>query len=287
MSSRVLLTGGTGFLGRQILAALSEAGVTVRAVLRTGTEERLPAQAKIEQLIPTPDLFAEPAEWWAETCRDIDVVIHAAWYAEPETYLRSPRNMDCLEGTLRLAKGAAQAGVGRFVGIGTCFEYDLSGGTLAIDTPLDPLTPYAGAKAACFQMLSHWLPGQDVSFAWCRPFYLHGEAENPRRLVPYLRNRLAAGRIAELTSGKQIRDYLDSRTAGAMIAGIALDEAQGAFNICSGVPVTIRQLAEGIADEFGRRDLLKFGARPDNITDPPCVVGVPGNARRMDMESTP
>ena len=35
----------------------------------------------------------------------------------------------------------------------------------------------------------------------------------------------------------------------------------------------VRELAEQIADEYGRRDLLKFGARPDNLIDPPCVVG--------------
>jgi dTDP-6-deoxy-L-talose 4-dehydrogenase (NAD+) len=38
--------------------------------------------------------------------------------------------------------------------------------------------------------------------------------------------------------------------------------------------VTVRELAERIADEYGRRDLLRFGARPDNLVDPPCVVGV-------------
>ena len=31
--------------------------------------------------------------------------------------------------------------------------------------------------------------------------------------------------------------------------------------------------AERIADEYERRDLLKFGAREDNLTDPKCVVG--------------
>ena len=54
----------------------------------------------------------------------------------------------------------------------------------------------------------------------------------------------------------------------------ALGSVQGPVNICSGVPVTIRQLAEQIADEYGRRDLLRFGARPDNPADPACVVGV-------------
>jgi dTDP-6-deoxy-L-talose 4-dehydrogenase (NAD+) len=33
-------------------------------------------------------------------------------------------------------------------------------------------------------------------------------------------------------------------------------------------------LAEQIADEYGRRDLLRFGVRPDNPIDPPCVIGV-------------
>lgn len=274
-------------MGRQILTSLTAAGATARVVLRPGSEHRLPAQAAIERLVPTPDLFAESADWWREACRDVDLVIHAAWYAEPGKYLQSPKNLDCLEGTLRLANGAVAAGVARLVGIGTCFEYDLSRGTLSVDTPLLPQTPYAGAKAACFLALSQALPALGLSFAWCRLFYLHGEEEHPQRLVPYLRSRLAAGQSAELTSGKQIRDYLDSRIAGGMIADVASGDAQGAFNICSGVPVTIRQMAERIADEVGRRDLLKFGARQDNVTDPPRVVGVPGNARQTDMERVP
>jgi nucleoside-diphosphate-sugar epimerase len=57
--------------------------------------------------------------------------------------------------------------------------------------------------------------------------------------------------------------------------GVARGGEQGAVNVCSGVPVTVRELAERIADEYGRRDLLRFGARPDNLTDPPVVVGVP------------
>ena len=49
-----------------------------------------------------------------------------------------------------------------------------------------------------------------------------------------------------------------------MIANEAMGARQGAVNICSGVPVTVREIAEKIADEYGRRDLLHFGARPDN-----------------------
>lgn len=273
MTGTTLLTGATGFVGRQVLRALGEKGVRVRVVVREGKQSQLASFECIESVVTTPDLFAESADWWASTCEGVDTLIHVAWYAEPGKYLQATQNLDCLMGTLQMAKGAAQAKVRRLVGIGTCFEYDLTGGVLSIDTPLQPLTPYAGAKAAAFMALSQWLPGQGLDFAWGRLFYLHGEGEDPRRLVPYLRSRLAAGAPVELTKGDQIRDFLDVREAGRMITEVALGHEQGAVNICSGTPITVRQLAEQIADEYGRRDLLMFGARPDNLIDPPCVVG--------------
>ena len=114
---------------------------------------------------------------------------------------------------------------------------------------------------------------QNIEFAWCRLFYLYGEGEDERRLVPYIRSKLKSGLIAELSVGNQIRDFMDVEEAGQMIADIAKSNLQGAVNVCSEVPITIRQLAEKIADEYGRRDLLKFGARPNDIIDPHCVVG--------------
>lgn len=278
MTGTVLLTGACGFVGRQVLRVLAERGVQVRVVVREGRQGGLPVLEAIEQVIATPDLFGETTDWWAEACKGIDTVIHVAWYAEPGKYLQSARNIDCLAGTLQMGKGAARAKVRRFVGIGTCVEYDLAGGVLSVDTPLRPVTPYAGAKAAAFMALSQWLPSQDVEFAWCRLFYLHGEGEDQRRLVPYLRSKLAAGVPANLTSGNQVRDFLDVREAGRLITDIALSGKQGAANICSGIPVTVRQLAEQIADEYGRRDLLAFGARPDDPLEPLSVFGVPSTA---------
>jgi dTDP-6-deoxy-L-talose 4-dehydrogenase (NAD+) len=145
---------------------------------------------------------------------------------------------------------------------------------LSVLTPLKPETSYAGAKAAAFFMLSNWFADAGVDFSWGRLFYLYGEGEDQRRLVPYIRSQLSNGLIAELTSGNQIRDFLDIEIAGQMIAELAFATSTGATNICSGVPITVRQLAERIADDYARRDLLKFGVRPENRTDPLCVLGV-------------
>jgi dTDP-6-deoxy-L-talose 4-dehydrogenase (NAD+) len=274
MTGITLLTGATGFVGRQVLRALDERGVRVRVVVRNRKQSQFATLHGIESVVITPDLFAKDADWWANVCKDIDTVIHVAWYAEPGLYLQSAKNFDCLQGTLNMTKGAVQAGVRRFVGIGTCFEYDLSHSMLSIAAPLKPLTPYAGAKAATYMALSQWLPAQSVEFVWCRLFYLYGEGEDTRRLVPYLRASLAAGEPAELTSGNQIRDFIDVVEAGRLITDAALGSVQGPINICSGIPITVKQLAENIADEYGRRDLLEFGVRPDNLIDPPCVVGI-------------
>lgn len=274
MTESVLLTGATGFVGRQVLRELARRNTRVTAVVREGSPSRVKSLPGAAAVISTPDLFTESVEWWVRACHEIDTVVHVAWYAEPGKYLQSEKNIDCLSGTIVLAKGAVEAKVRRFVGIGTCFEYDLTGGVLTVDTPLEPSTPYAGAKAATYMALSHWLPSQSLEFAWCRLFYLYGEGEDDRRLVSYLRSRLAKGEPAELTTGNQIRDFMDVGDAAQLIAAVALGDTQGAVNVCSGVPITVRQLAEKVADEYGRRDLLRFGARPDNLVDPPCVVGV-------------
>ena len=234
----ILLTGAAGFVGRQVLRALGERGCRVRAVVRDGQAQKIAREAAIESVVASPDIFAESVEWWAAACRGVGTAIHAAWYAEPGKYLHSPKNSECLAGTLRLAEGAARARLRRFVGIGTCFEYDLGEGRLTVNTPLRPSTPYAQAKVEAFTRLSALFGVHGVAFTWCRLFYLYGEGEDPRRLVPYVRAKLQAGEPAELSSGTQVRDFLDVRDAARIIVDTALGATEGPVNICSGRPVT-------------------------------------------------
>lgn len=271
---RILLTGATGFVGRQIHAALLQAGHEVVPVLRPGSDDRLCPGAPADIGIITKDLFAERPDWWAEKCEGADVVVHAAWYVEPGKYLDSARNMDCVAGTLALAQGAAACGVGQMIGIGTCMEYRLPGDCLDVAAPLDPQTLYAACKLSVYHILTQYLATTQTSLSWCRLFYLYGEGEYPTRLVPYIRERLARGEVAKLSAGTQLRDFLDVRQAGAMIANVVETGQPGAINICSGKPTTIRQLAERIADEYGRRDLLEFGTASIHPSDPAAVVGV-------------
>lgn len=266
----VLLTGATGFVGRQAHRALVASGHSVRAVLRAGTRDRLAAEA---ESVETPDLFAEDAGFWAEACHGADTVLHAAWIATPGRYLEAPENLDCLRGSLALARGAAAAGVRHVIGVGTCLEYAPSA-RLTVDAPLAPTTLYAACKSAAWETLGAYFARTGTSFSWARLFHLHGEDEHPDRLVPYIRRQLARGEPAKLTDGAQLRDFLDVAEAGAMLAEIVATGQPGAINICSGRAVTVRQLAERVADAMGRRDLLRFGAAAPRPGDPPAIVGV-------------
>jgi len=272
----IAITGASGFVGRQVLKYLSQTDHNIRILTRKPEIVDLDKYQSNIEVVKVENLFHEKMESLTDILKDVEILIHLAWYAEPGKYLTSSLNINCLTGTLNLAQAFSLAGGKRFIGIGTCFEYDIDQCILSIATPLNPKTIYAASKSSAFQLLTQILSISKVEFVWCRLFYLYGDGEDSRRLVPYLKKQLSSGEIAELTSGNQIRDFLDVKDAGRMIAEEALGSMQGATNICSGIPITVRQLAEKIADHFGGRDLLKFGARPDNLIDPPCVVGIKG-----------
>lgn len=274
MTKTILLTGATGFIGRQIHRQLLENGHSVVVTVRPGSGGKLFDQGPSTRVIDVDDVFSQSAERWQEYCKGIDIVIHSAWYVEAGKYLDSPMNLQCLAGTIALARGAVDAGVKHVIGLGTCMEYRLPSDHLTVESALEPKTLYAAAKMSTYHLLDQFFAKRDMAFSWCRVFYLFGENEHPARLVPYIRARLGKGEVARLSKGTQIRDFLDVRHAGNMIAGLVDSGQRGPINICSGKAVTIRALAEEIADEFGRRDLLEFGTADIHPSDPLAVVGV-------------
>jgi nucleoside-diphosphate-sugar epimerase len=279
---RVLVTGGTGFIGSQIVRALLAAGHDVRAVARKGSaRDRL---SDVERRIDwrEADVFGNPIPDWRALGSEIDLCVHAAWYAVPGKYLEATENLACVSGSLVMLDPLAEAGVKRTAFVGTCFEYDFESGWLHEAAPIKPASLYAAAKASTRLMAEALARKADLSFVWVRPFYQYGPFEDPRRLVPHVIGTLLRGEPAEVSRGMQVRDFLHVADVGRAIAAVATSQATGVVNIGSGRPVTVRDIVSTIAQSLGRDDLVRFGARPDNPTDPPFICA---DNRRLVAET--
>jgi dTDP-6-deoxy-L-talose 4-dehydrogenase (NAD+) len=275
MTNLILITGASGFVGKNFIKELDTSSLRIRLVVREGSKIDFHPSIQFESIIYTKNLFTESIDWWEEVCKEVDIFIHFAWYVNPIDYLHSLQNIECLIGTINIAKACVNVGVKKFIGIGTCFEYELSDGYLSTATPLNPLTLYAITKVSTYQLLTKVFEIGNVEFIWCRLFYLYGDGESKLRLVGYLHDQLARGEKVNLSHGMQIRDYLDVKDVVTKIAKLMFSKKNGPVNICSGKGITIREIAENVAESYGMKDLLNFGVVSTKVIDPPVIIGIP------------
>jgi nucleoside-diphosphate-sugar epimerase len=279
---RILVTGASGFVGRHVVSALLDQGVEVCAVTRT----RKPPNISISTL-KTDDVFSHSVEFWREKLCGFDAVIHCAWYTDHGKYLHSNKNLDCMLGTIQLVRGAEQAGVKHFQGIGTCYEYDLSqlgdcSKQISVDSPLRPTTLYGGTKAATFLALAEHC--KEMKFSWSRLFYLFGNGEDERRLVPHVHSLLSQNKSVVINSGDRALDYLYVVEAGRQIVEVTKNQRSGPLNICSGRPTKLSDLVLSIADFYGCRELVQFTKRSTPSNEPRFVIGKP--SMKVNLEAS-
>ena len=269
---RVLVTGAGGFIGSNVVRSLLGEGDEVAAIVRPGKHRRLDDIATEIEVFPgdlaNPEGWRDAlARWRPEAC------IHAAWYAEPGKYLDSTENLTSLRQSLNLLEELANAGCKHVVGVGTCFEYEMRAEPLREDSPTKPATLYAACKLAFSLIAAQRLSQLGVGFAWSRLFYIYGPYEDERRVVPAEIKALTAGVEFPGTSGEQVRDYLHVEDVASALCAISRQRLEGAFNVCSGVPVTIAGLMQTLGDLLGRPELIRLGAFPYRQWEPMYVCG--------------
>jgi nucleoside-diphosphate-sugar epimerase len=264
----VLVTGATGFVGRNALEPLRARGYAVHGVHRAA-----PAPAVDGVTWHRADLTAP-----GEADRVVGDVrpshlLHLAWYAEPGRFWTAPDNLTWVAASVALIQAFAAGGGRRLVAAGTCAEYDWRHGFCSEGvTPVAPETLYGTAKHALQELLGAYAGPAGVSAAWGRIFFLFGPREHPDRLVSSVIRSLLREEAALCTHGNQIRDFLHVEDVGDAFAALLDSDAEGPVNVGSGDPVALRDLVARIADKLGRRDLVRLGARAAPAGEPPMVV---------------
>jgi nucleoside-diphosphate-sugar epimerase len=142
---RILVTGGTGFIGRHVVEAALRRGHEVRVLSRRADAE--PASPRVSHLsVDLRDGTGLPA-----ALSGTDVVVHCAAALDGDiAYQRAVT----VEGTRHLLAGMAAAGVRRIIGLSSFAVYDMAavpeGGLLDEDAPIEPQpwlrAPYIAAK---------------------------------------------------------------------------------------------------------------------------------------------
>ncbi len=275
--TRVLVTGGTGFVGSALVRRLIAAGDEVLVLHRAGGDLRRLAAVAARVRLARADL-ADP-ETYRAVVRQFapERVFHSAWYAEPGKYLTATaENVAHLHAGIAFVRELLALRPRQFVAVGTCFEYDTRGGEpLREDhTQERPAHVYSACKLALKNVALQLAADAGVPLVWARIFYLHGPFEDPRRLVPHVVASLRRGEQVQLRShGRQLRDYLHVDDVAAGLDSAAGFGAPAVVNVARGEGVTVRDLTLRIARRLGCEQLLSFASDDTPLAEPMVVVG--------------
>lgn len=244
---KIVLTGGTGFIGSHFLKQALAEGHTILAIRRSPTSQ------------PRIHLDQEPIwldrqldEVCSEELEGCEVLVHLAAHTGNLPY---DSLINCLRwnliAVLKLFEQARQAGIKRFIVAGSCFEYGRSGerySEIPSDAPLEPTNSYAASKAAASIALRQWAEEHQLTLEILRVFHVYGEGELETRFWPSLRRAALAGEDFPMTKGEQIRDFQPVESVASAFLTRAVSMCSSAhssvFNLGTGRPESIKMFAQ-------------------------------------------
>jgi UDP-glucose 4-epimerase len=273
---KVLVTGGAGFIGSNLVRALLARGDDVRVLdnFSTGNRANLAGLGRDVELVEGELRSYERVH---NAVRGVELVFHLGALGSVPRSVQDPLTSGAVnvEGTLNVLLAARDEGVRRVVFASSSSIYGNQP-----ELPLreamspDPISPYGVAKLAaeryCVSFTRVYSSFETVVL---RYFNVFGPRQDPRSqyaaVVPLFVTAIAAGKpVTIFDDGEQSRDftYIDNVVAANLLAADADGVSGWIFNISSGAPATVNELAETIGrllDKAVERRYLP--ARPGDL----------------------
>jgi UDP-N-acetylglucosamine/UDP-N-acetyl-alpha-D-glucosaminouronate 4-epimerase len=276
MSDRhVLVTGGAGFIGSNLVRALLARGDRVRVLdnFSTGNRDNLaPLLADVE--VVEGDLRSY--ERVHAAVRGTEIVFHQGALPSVPRSVQDPLTTSAvnIEGTLNVLLAARDEAVRRVVNASSSSVYGSSGVLPRTeDQAPDPISPYAVAKLAAERFCTSFSRVYDIEAVSLRYFNVFGPRQDPSSqyaaVLPRFIRLIADGRPVTINGdGEQSRDFtfvdnvVDANLRAAEAAGI-----NGAsLNVATGVSETINRATDLIAEMVGRPAERTFvAAQPADV----------------------
>jgi UDP-glucose 4-epimerase len=257
--TKVLVTGGGGFIGSNLVRALLERGDEVRVLDNFSTGNR----ANLEGLdVDVVEGELRSYERVHNAVRGTELVFHLGALGSVPRSVQDPLTSSAVnvEGTLNVLLAARDEGVRRVVFsssssvYGTRKELPVTEGL-----PLDPLSPYGVAKLAAERYcISFSRVYERFESVVVRYFNVFGPWQSPfsqyAAVIPKFITAISAGRAIEVYGdGEQSRDftYVDNVIAGTILAAEVPDANGYVFNIAASAPTTVNHVADLIGRILG------------------------------------
>lgn len=260
---RILVTGGAGFIGSNLVDKLVEIGsdVTVIDNLQAGKESNLKQVMDrinfIRGDIRNGNLIKEIVE-------DIDVIFHIAANASVPNSVEEPRydfETNAL-GTFNLLDSAKDYSVEKIVYASTAAVYG-NPVYIPIDEkhPINPVSPYGASKLAGERMGFAFMETYNIPFTAIRIFNTWGPRQPRYVLYDFIKKiKSNPDKLEVLGDGTQIRDYCyieDMIDAFLLVA----KKGFGIYNAAGGEPISIRALAELVVSKLSPNAKIIYGGK--------------------------
>jgi len=255
---KILLTGGTGFIGSAFLRRALSSGHTIGALVRAESLPRIASQPKNLKLI-TGTIADVP--WNEIKAFQPEVCVHCAWTTAPKVAYDSPEHLRFFETSRGFLERLIDLGLRQVLGLGTCIEYRLGNEPLVEDkTPLGPVGPYAESKNHMRIWLEEASARHGFKLCWPRIFYVYGVGEDPTRLCTSLIQRFRRNESLVLKTPHSTKDYIYIEDVAVALVLLLEKGFHGAVNLGTGVGITIRELALTVSNLAGKTGLVQTDA---------------------------